>query len=78
MHIYIPLGALYSFEEAQQFAKLISYFVQERLPDLISLERSPQKRQKKVYLDYLQNRFGQTTAAPYSVRPRPEARFQPL
>ena len=47
MHVYIPLGALYTFEEAQQFAKLISYFIHERLPDLTSLERSPQKRQKK-------------------------------
>jgi bifunctional non-homologous end joining protein LigD len=33
------------------------------------LERSPSKRQKRVYLDYLQNRQGQTLAAPYSVRP---------
>ncbi|MDP4196506.1 MAG: DNA ligase, partial [Bacteroidota bacterium] len=27
----------------------------------------------KVYLDYLQNRSGQTIAAPYSVRPKPGA-----
>jgi bifunctional non-homologous end joining protein LigD len=37
------------------------------------LKRSPSKRQKKVYLDYLQNRPGQTLAAPYSIRPRPGA-----
>jgi bifunctional non-homologous end joining protein LigD len=43
------------------------------VPSFTSLERSPSKRQKKVYLDYLQNRPGQTLAAPYSVRPRPGA-----
>jgi bifunctional non-homologous end joining protein LigD len=38
-----------------------------------SIERSPSKRQGKVYLDYLQNRRGQTLAAPYSIRPKPGA-----
>ena len=35
--------------------------------------RSPAKRQQQVYLDYLQNRRGQTLAAPYCVRPVPGA-----
>jgi bifunctional non-homologous end joining protein LigD len=38
-----------------------------------SLERTPAKRKKKIYLDFLQNRSIQTLAAPYSVRPRPGA-----
>jgi len=33
----------------------------------------PDKRRDKIYLDFLQNREGQTLAAPYSVRPTPEA-----
>lgn len=38
--------------------------VQELLPDLTTLERSLQKRPKnKIYLDYLQNRRGQTLAS---------------
>jgi bifunctional non-homologous end joining protein LigD len=73
MHIYIPMGAKYTFEEVKQFANLLVHLVHERLPDLTSLERSPGKRQKKVYLDYLQNNFAQTVVAPYAVRPRPGA-----
>jgi bifunctional non-homologous end joining protein LigD len=73
MHIYIPMGARYTFEEVKQFANLIVHIVHERLPDLTSLERNPEKRQKKVYLDYLQNNFAQTVVAPYSVRPQPGA-----
>lgn len=73
MHIYVPMGARYAFDEVKQFANLIVHMVHERIPDLTSLERSPGKRQKKVYLDYLQNNFAQTVAAPYSARPRPGA-----
>lgn len=31
---------------------------------------TPAKRQQKIYLDYLQNKRGQTLVAPYSPRPR--------
>jgi len=73
LHIYLPLEARYSYEQARQFTQLIAQLVNLRLPELTSLERSPQKRQGKIYLDYLQNRRGQTLAAPYSLRPKPGA-----
>lgn len=70
MHILIPMGAKYTYEQVKQFAHLLSELVHEKLPRITSLERSPAKRQKRVYLDYLQNNFGQTIASVYSVRPR--------
>ncbi|MCG2419053.1 DNA ligase D [Aequorivita sp. F47161] len=70
LHIYIPLGAKYSFEHARDFAKLLCYYVHERLPKLTTMERALNKRDGKIYLDYLQNRRGQTLAAPYCVRPK--------
>ncbi len=73
LHIYIPLGAKYNYEQAKHFAQLIATLVYNKLPAITSIERSPQKRQKKIYLDYLQNRKGQTLAAPYSLRPKPGA-----
>jgi bifunctional non-homologous end joining protein LigD len=73
MHIYIPLGAKYSYEQAKHFTQLIALMVNKKLPDFTSLERNPKLRQKKIYLDYLQNRKGQTLAAPYSLRPKPGA-----
>jgi bifunctional non-homologous end joining protein LigD len=74
IHIYIPLGAKYEYDIARTFAQLIAQRVHERIPDITSIVRSPSKRQKKVYLDYLQNSKGQTLAAPYSVRPKPGAK----
>lgn len=70
LHIYIPLGAKYSYEQSKQLAELIVGFVHDEIPEFTSLERSPKKRQQKVYLDFLQNRTIQTLAAPYSLRPK--------
>lgn len=73
LHIYIPLGAQYDYDSIKILAELIAKEVQSRLPELTSIERSIKKRNHKIYIDYLQNRRGQTLAAPYSVRPKPGA-----
>ena len=71
IHVYIPMGAKYSYEQVKDFGHLLMQMVQEKLPDLTTLERSLQKRDKgKIYLDYLQNRRGQTLASAYSLRPK--------
>lgn len=69
IHILVPLGAKYSYEQSKQFAELVANLAHEKLPKTTSLERSPAKRRGKVYLDYLQNAKGQTMAAPYCLRP---------
>lgn len=73
IHIFIPLHAKYNYEQAKNFAHLIAIEVNKRQPKITSLERMPDKRKNKIYLDYLQNRVGQTLAAPYSVRPTKQA-----
>jgi bifunctional non-homologous end joining protein LigD len=73
LHVYVPLGARYDTDVARQFAEVVATVVNRRLPRITSLERRPVNRQGRVYLDYLQNRRGQTLAAPYSVRPAPAA-----
>jgi bifunctional non-homologous end joining protein LigD len=73
LHIYIPLGARYTHDQAKQFAELVVNIVHRELPDTTSVLRLPQQRQHRVYLDWLQNGKGKTLAAPYSVRPAPGA-----
>ncbi|MFY0256368.1 non-homologous end-joining DNA ligase [Chitinophaga sp. 30R24] len=73
MHILIPLGAKYSFEQSRMLAELIVSIVNKRLPEITSIIRTPAKRKGKIYLDFLQNRQIQTMAAPYSLRPKPGA-----
>src|SRR5262249_30651166 len=69
LHICVPLGATYDYDQARQFAEIIARLVHLQLPDAPSVVRSPRLRQQRVSLDYLQNRRGATLAAPYSVRP---------
>ena len=73
LHIYIPLGAQYDYESIKILGELIAQEVHSRIPDITSMERSIKKRKNKLYIDFLQNRRGQTLAAPYSVRPKPGA-----
>lgn len=70
MHIYVPLGARYDYEQARTFGRLVGHVVQARHPRITSLERVPAARKGKMYVDVYQNRRGQTLAAPYSIRPR--------
>lgn len=71
IHIYIPMGGKYDFDQVKDFAHLLMQQVQEKLPDITTLERNLKKRDEgKIYLDYLQNRTGQTLASVYSLRPK--------
>ena len=69
LHIYIPLNAQYEYKVVQQFGEFFMQKIQEQLPVLTTLERSISKRENKIYLDFLQNRKGQTLASVYSIRP---------
>jgi bifunctional non-homologous end joining protein LigD len=70
LHVCVPLGARYDYDQTRQFANLVAFAVNSRLPDITSLERKPEKRQGRVYLDYLQNGRGKTIAVAYGLRPR--------
>lgn len=73
IHIYIPMGGNYTYNQVRYFTKLICMHIQNQLPNLTTLERVIKKRGPKIYLDYLQNRKGQTIASPYSLRSRSNA-----
>ncbi len=73
LHIYIPLGAKYTYKESQDFARTIVTAVHEEIPSFTSIERMVSNRKGNMYLDFLQNRPGATLAAPYSLRPKPGA-----
>ena len=46
----------------------------EQITEFTTLERNLQKRgHQHIYMDYLQNRRGQTIATVYSLRPKPGA-----
>jgi bifunctional non-homologous end joining protein LigD len=73
LHIYIPLGKKYTYEQSREFARVLVTMVQQETSSYTSLDRTITKRRGKLYLDFLQNRSQATLAAPYSVRPKPGA-----
>lgn len=74
LHVYVPLGKKYDYDQARDFANLVCMMANQLIPEFTTLERSLNKRSKdKIYMDYLQNRKGQTIACVYSLRPKPGA-----
>jgi len=71
LHIYVPMGKKYTYEQVRSFGELVCSMVNEQIPSFTSMERNLKKRgNKHIYLDYLQNSRGQTIASIYSLRPR--------
>ncbi len=73
LHILLPLGRQCTYEQSRTLGELLSRVVLQELGDIATITRHVSKRGVKVYLDYLQNRHGQTIVAPFSVRPLPGA-----
>lgn len=73
LHVYMPLGAKYHYDQVKTFAEILANVTHTRIPEVTTIERKVVKRDNKIYIDFLQNRKGQTIAAPYSVRPKPYA-----
>jgi bifunctional non-homologous end joining protein LigD len=73
LHIYIPLGAKYSYHDSKEFGRRIAKLVHGELPAFTSIERKTADRDGHMYIDFLQNRPQATVAAPYSLRPKPGA-----
>jgi bifunctional non-homologous end joining protein LigD len=74
IHVYVPTGKKYTYDQLKDFAYLVCMLASDQLKGFTTLERNLQKRgNKHIYMDYLQNRRGQTIASVYSLRPKPGA-----
>ena len=68
IHIWVPIARKYTFDESRNFVLELGKAARERAPKLITVEVVKDRR-RGVYIDFLQNVRGKTTAGPYSVRP---------
>jgi bifunctional non-homologous end joining protein LigD len=73
LHILVPLARLCTYAQSRTLGELLTRVVLKELKDIATITRHVTKRGSKVYIDYLQNRHGQTIVAPFSVRPLPGA-----
>lgn len=68
IHILVPIARRYTFDESRGFVFEVGKAAREKAPKLVTLE-TVKDRRRGVYIDYLQNVRGKTTAGAYSVRP---------
>lgn len=73
LHVYLPLRNRYTYAQIRKFGQFIGEMISKSLPDIVTIERSVQRRGERIYFDFLQNGLGKTVCAPYCVRPRPDA-----
>ncbi len=73
LHIYIPFGAKYTYEDSKEFGRAIATILHSQIPKYTSIERQTKNRGEKMYIDFLQNRPQATVASVFSLRPKPGA-----
>ena len=69
LHVYVPLEPGYTYEQSRTFCEGVARVVTREHPDIATVERVIGSREGKVYVDFGQNRRGQTVVPPYCVRP---------
>jgi bifunctional non-homologous end joining protein LigD len=69
LHIMIPMGRQCTHDQSRMFGELLARAIVKETSDIATIERMPNKRGGKVYVDYLQNGHGKLLVSPYSVRP---------
>ncbi len=72
LHVFVPLAPGHTYEDAQAFALQVGETVAKQLKN-VTLERSLAARRGRLYFDCMQNAYGKTVIAPYSLRGVPGA-----
>ncbi|MGN8258765.1 DNA ligase D [Pseudomonas sp. SMSB3] len=70
IHIMVPLTPKASWEEVKDFSQAIVKYIAKLIPDRFSAVLGPKNRIGKIFIDYLRNGKGATTANVFSVRAR--------
>ncbi len=73
LHIVVPLVPGYTYDHSRMFCEGVARVVARELGDIATVERKLANRGGKVYVDFGQNRAGQTIVPPYVPRPVPGA-----
>jgi bifunctional non-homologous end joining protein LigD len=70
IHVLIPLGRRLTYEQSRTLAQLLGRVIVAERPEVATLTRNPDRREGKVYVDFVQNGHGRLLVAPFTVRPK--------
>jgi len=71
LHVVVPLRRQYEWDVVKGFSAAMVRHLARTLPQLFVAKSGPTNRVGKIFVDYLRNGFGATTAAAWSARARP-------
>lgn len=71
LHVVVPLKPGLDWDTVKDFSKAIVQHLASELPDRFAFKSGPKNRVGKIFIDYLRNGRGATTACAWSARVRP-------
>ena len=71
LHVVAPLAPKLDYEFVKDFSRAVVVHMAKTIPQRFVAKSGGSHRVGKVYVDYLRNGHGQTTAAAFSARARP-------
>ncbi|WLI90910.1 DNA ligase D [Massilia sp. R2A-15] len=71
LHVVVPVKPQYDWDTVKDFSQEIVSHMAMTLPDRFAFKSGPRNRVGKIFIDYLRNGRGATTACAWSARVRP-------
>ena len=71
LHVVVPLTPKLGYDEVKDFSRAVVVHLAATLPTLFVAKSGARNRVGKIFVDYLRNGRGATTAAAFSARARP-------
>lgn len=68
LHVVVPLDRNADFDTVRAFARKFAGEIADTYPEKFTIDLSKEKRNGRLFLDYLRNSYGATSVAPYAVR----------
>jgi bifunctional non-homologous end joining protein LigD len=71
LHVVVPLKKQFEWDPVKDFSAAIVQHLARTIPDRVVAKSGPKNRVGRIFIDYLRNGFGATTASAWSARARP-------
>ena len=71
LHVVVPLAAKMAYDTVKDFSRAVVAHMARTIPQRFVAKSGGSNRVGKIFIDYLRNGHGQTTAAAFSARARP-------
>ena len=71
LHVVVPVRPQFGYDTVKDFSQAVVQHLARTIPSRFVARSGPANRRGRIFVDYLRNGHGQTTAAAFSARARP-------